>query len=78
MRRAVTDIDLAPYDGDSRGRQTLEVPLARFVAGARGEQNVPYLFRVRNMFFLKARYRQVLPGTAPLPIKELVNGPFQN
>jgi hypothetical protein len=32
--------------------------------------NVPYLFSVRNMFFL------MLPGAGPFPSREMVSGPF--
>src|SRR6516165_5185386 len=62
IRRAVTDIGLAPYGGDSLGRQTLERPLARLVGEARGKYNVPYLFHVRNMFFF---WRGYCPYSGP-------------
>jgi len=44
IRRAVADIGRAPYGGDSLAGQTV------------GDDwnNVPYLFSVRNMFFLRS------------------------
>src|SRR5215468_9050763 len=49
IRRAVTDIGLAPYGGDSLGGQTVNE------RGSTVRNNVPYLFHVRNMFFSQRR-----------------------
>src|SRR6202048_4089522 len=49
IRRAVADIGGAPYGGDSRAGQTaVKTRVESAIDGA----NVPYLFQVRNMFFL--------------------------
>src|SRR5579871_2329414 len=62
IRRAVTDIGRAPYDGDSLGGQIVSK------AGRLSEKNVLYLFQVRNMFFLAGRYCPIRTVPAGRPV----------
>src|ERR1700745_561722 len=52
IRRAVTDIGLAPYDGDSLGRQTLGRTLTRLAERLAGEQEQCTLFVPSSQYVL--------------------------
>src|SRR5580704_11940497 len=49
IRRAVADMGGAPYGGDSLAGQTADEPAIDGI-------DVPHLFQVRNMFFLRGWY----------------------
>src|SRR5262249_58596013 len=67
IRRAVTDIGLAPYGGGSPGGQTLGVPFGGLGGGLPGRRdNIPPLFSGRHMFFFCCG--GVCPFPSPLKI----------
>jgi hypothetical protein len=65
IRRAEADIGGAPYGGDSLAGQT-DGKDGSGIAGTPADgNNVPYLFSVRNMFFLETRVLSVFEPRCP-------------